>query len=164
MGVEVNWWREHGEVVEGAGGQVDEHRGVKAKLGDATLSPGSGQRWLAPRALMPVSGRAEMWRGVHVDEGEMGETVLCSTLHEDKAAITWGGGHQQRMVTTMSLHTVSLAHARVTGVSRLSGRCSWQVGPSAFLIFSRFSIFWNLKSISVTFPMSKIHQILHKDS
>jgi hypothetical protein len=46
--VEGNWRREHGEVVEGTGGEVDEHRGMKAKLGDATSSPGGGRRWLAP--------------------------------------------------------------------------------------------------------------------
>jgi hypothetical protein len=36
-------------------------------------------------------------------------------------------------------------------------------GPRLFSDFSRFSIFQTLKSISVTFPMSKIHQILYRD-
>jgi hypothetical protein len=47
--VEGNWRREHGEVVEGTGGEVNEHRGVKAELGDAMSSPGGGRRRLAPR-------------------------------------------------------------------------------------------------------------------
>jgi hypothetical protein len=37
---EGNERREHGEVVEGTGGEGDEHRGVKAELGEATLGPG----------------------------------------------------------------------------------------------------------------------------
>jgi hypothetical protein len=38
------------------------------------------------------------------------------------------------------------------------------VGPGAFLKISRFSIFQTLKFKTVTFPMSKIHQILHRHS
>jgi hypothetical protein len=46
MAAEGNWRWEHGEGVEGAGGEVDEHRGVKEDLGDATSCPGGGQRQL----------------------------------------------------------------------------------------------------------------------
>jgi hypothetical protein len=46
--MEGNRRQEHGEVVEGAGGEVDEHRGVKAELGEAASGPGGGRRWLAP--------------------------------------------------------------------------------------------------------------------
>jgi hypothetical protein len=44
----VHWQQQHREVVEGAGGEVDEHRGMKAELGDAASGPSSGRRWLAP--------------------------------------------------------------------------------------------------------------------
>jgi hypothetical protein len=57
----------------------------------------------------------------------------------------------------------SVTRAVATGASRLSSCCEWQVGRP-FSDFSRFSIFQNLKSKSVTFSMSKIHQILHRDS
>jgi hypothetical protein len=45
--VEGNGRREHGEVVEGTSGEVNEHRCVKEELGDAVLGPSAGQRWLA---------------------------------------------------------------------------------------------------------------------
>jgi hypothetical protein len=60
-------------------------------------------------ASMAESGRVEWWWGVLMDEGEIGETVLCSTLHEDKAATTWGGGHRWRTVITAPLHAMSRA-------------------------------------------------------
>jgi hypothetical protein len=37
---------------------------------------------------------------------------------------TWGGGHRRRTVTVTSPHVVSCTGAWVTGVSRLSSRCS----------------------------------------
>jgi hypothetical protein len=40
--------REHGEVVEGAGGEGDEHRRVKAKVGKAAPGSGGGRRRLTP--------------------------------------------------------------------------------------------------------------------
>jgi hypothetical protein len=40
--VEVNWRWEHGAVVEGVGGEVDEHHDVKAKPRNAASSPGGG--------------------------------------------------------------------------------------------------------------------------
>jgi hypothetical protein len=49
--VEGNGRREHGEVVEGAGGGVDEHRSVEAELGDAASGPSGGGRQLAPTGL-----------------------------------------------------------------------------------------------------------------
>jgi hypothetical protein len=61
MATEGKWRREHGEVVEGADGEVDEHRGVKAELGDAVSGPGGGQRQLVPiepRQLRAVAGCA----------------------------------------------------------------------------------------------------------
>jgi hypothetical protein len=112
-------------------------------------------------ALMAESGRVEWWWGMLVDEGEMEETVLCSSLRGDKVVTTWGGGHQWRMVTTTSPHTVSRACTRVTDVSRLSSHCGWQVGPGAFLIFQDFQSF---NSKSVTLRLVKIQQILHRDS
>jgi hypothetical protein len=45
--VEGNGRREHGEVVEGVGGEGDEHRGVKAELGEAASGPGGRRRRLA---------------------------------------------------------------------------------------------------------------------
>jgi hypothetical protein len=42
---------------------------------------------------MAESGRAERWRGMRVDEGEMGETFPCSISRGDKAMTTWGGDH-----------------------------------------------------------------------
>jgi hypothetical protein len=47
MAAEGNGRWDTGEVVEGAGGGVDEHRSVKAELGDAASGPGGGRRWLA---------------------------------------------------------------------------------------------------------------------
>jgi hypothetical protein len=47
MVAEGNWRREHREVVEGAGGEVYEHHGLKAELRNAASSPSSGQRPLA---------------------------------------------------------------------------------------------------------------------
>jgi hypothetical protein len=44
---EGNWRREHREVVEGADGEVYEHHGLKAELGNAASSPSSGRRPLA---------------------------------------------------------------------------------------------------------------------
>jgi hypothetical protein len=41
---EGNGRQEHGEVVEGAGGQVDEHRSVKAELRDAASGPSGWRR------------------------------------------------------------------------------------------------------------------------
>jgi hypothetical protein len=35
-------------VVEGTGGEGDEHRGVKVELGEAASGPGSGRRRLVP--------------------------------------------------------------------------------------------------------------------
>jgi hypothetical protein len=35
-------------VVEGVGAEEDEHRGVKAELGEAASGPSGGQRWLTP--------------------------------------------------------------------------------------------------------------------
>jgi hypothetical protein len=46
--VEGNERREHGEVVEGAGGEGDEHRGVKAEVGEAAPGSGGGRRRLTP--------------------------------------------------------------------------------------------------------------------
>jgi hypothetical protein len=46
--MEGNGRREHGEVVEVAGGEGDEHHGVKAELGEATSGPDGGRRRLAP--------------------------------------------------------------------------------------------------------------------
>jgi hypothetical protein len=40
------------------------------------------------RALIAESDRAERWWGMHVDEGEMGETFLRSISRGDKATIT----------------------------------------------------------------------------
>jgi hypothetical protein len=57
---------------------------VKAELGDAASTD---------RASTAESGRAERWRGVRVDEDEMGETFLCSISCGDKAATRWGDGH-----------------------------------------------------------------------
>jgi hypothetical protein len=48
MAAEGNRRREHGEVVEGVGAEEDEHRGVKAELGEAASGPSGGQRWLTP--------------------------------------------------------------------------------------------------------------------
>jgi hypothetical protein len=48
MTAEGNGRREHGEVVEGACGEGDEHRGVKAELGEAVSGPSGGRRRLAP--------------------------------------------------------------------------------------------------------------------
>ncbi len=45
--MEGNGRQEHGEVVEGTGGEVDEHRGVKAELGEAASGLSNGWRWLA---------------------------------------------------------------------------------------------------------------------
>jgi hypothetical protein len=42
MAAEGNGRWEHGEVVEGVGGEGDEHRGVKAELGEAASGPGGG--------------------------------------------------------------------------------------------------------------------------
>jgi hypothetical protein len=87
---------------------------------------------------MAEKGRAEQWQGMHVDEDEMGETFLCSISCRDKAATMWGGGHRRHMVTAASPHAMSCTHARVTGASRLSGRCGGQVGRDPFLIFQDF--------------------------
>jgi hypothetical protein len=57
---------------------------VKAELGDAASTD---------RASTAESGRAERWRGVRVDEDEMGETFLCSISCGDKVATRWGDGH-----------------------------------------------------------------------
>jgi hypothetical protein len=40
----------------------------------------------------------------------------------------------------------------------------WQAGPATFLIFFKIFHLANLKFKKVTFSMSKIHQILHRDS
>jgi hypothetical protein len=108
-------------------------------------------------------GRAEQWRGMHVDEGKMGETSICSTLREDKVVTMWGGGHRRRTVTVASSHTVSRAR---TGDRRKPFKRPLPLtsGPQLVSDFSRFSIFQTLKSKSLTFPMSKINQILHRDS
>jgi hypothetical protein len=44
---EGNWTWEHGEKVEGAGGEVDEHCGVNAELGDMTSGLSGERRHLA---------------------------------------------------------------------------------------------------------------------
>jgi hypothetical protein len=61
---------EHGEVVEGAGGGVDEHRSMEVELGDAALGPGGGWRQLVPtgprrqRAVEQSGGGACSWMKV----------------------------------------------------------------------------------------------------
>jgi hypothetical protein len=55
MVADGNWRREHREVVEGAGGEVNKHCGGKVELRNAALSPGGGRRQLAPTE----SSRAE---------------------------------------------------------------------------------------------------------
>jgi hypothetical protein len=76
----------------------------------------------ADRVSTTENTRAKRWWGVRMNEGEMGETSLCSILREDKAATTWvvaiGG------VQSPSRHrTQCCAHAWVTCASLLSGRC-----------------------------------------
>jgi hypothetical protein len=107
-------------------------------------------------------GRAERWHSVRVDEGEMGETSLCSTLREEKTATTWGGGHWWCTVTAKS---PGMCHARA-GDCREPFKQPLRMTSAArtFSDFSRFSIFQILKSKSVTFLMSKIHQISCRDS
>jgi hypothetical protein len=63
-----------------------------------------------------------------------GETFLCSISRGDKAATTWGGGHQWCMVTTTSPHMVPCA--------RTGDRCKplkrplrLTSGPGSFVIF-----------------------------
>jgi hypothetical protein len=111
---------------------------------------------------MAESSRAKRWWGVRMDEGEMGETFLCSISHGDKAATTWGGGHRRRTVTTTSPHAVSRAHMsyRRELFKQLPRLTS---GPRLFSDFSRFSIFQIFKSKSVTFPLSKLRQYLQVD-
>jgi hypothetical protein len=59
--------REHGEVVEGAGGGVDEHHSVEVELRDAASGPGGGRRQLVPmgprrqRAVEQSGGGACSW-------------------------------------------------------------------------------------------------------
>jgi hypothetical protein len=65
--VEGNERREHGEVVEGAGGEGDEHRGVKAELGEAALGSGGWHQWdLGGRErqstmVVPCAGMKAKW-------------------------------------------------------------------------------------------------------
>jgi hypothetical protein len=111
------------------------------------------------RASTAESDRAERWWGVRVDEGEMGEIFLCSISRGDKALTTWGSGHRRRTVTVMSPHVVLRAcpgdrHEPFKQPLRLTS------GPQHFSDFLRFSIFQTLKSKSVTFPLSKLHQFL----
>jgi hypothetical protein len=116
----------------------------------------------ADRDSMAESSRAKRWWGVRMDEGEMGETFLCSISHGDKAATTWGGGHRRRTVTTTSPHVVSRAHMsyRRELFKQLPRLTS---GPRLFFDFSRFSIFQIFKSKSMTFPLSKLRQYLQVD-
>jgi hypothetical protein len=117
----------------------------------------------ADGASTTESGRAEWWRGVLVDEGEMEEIVLCLTLRGDQAAATWGGGHRRRMVTAASPHAVSRPRARLTGASRLSGCCGWQVARALFWFFKIFTL-PNFEIQIIDLPDVQIHQILHRDS
>jgi hypothetical protein len=58
-----------------------------------------------------------------------------------------------------------LSRAPVASVRAAAERC-WTLtsGPSAILNFQQFSITQTLKFQTVTFPMFKIHQNLHRDS
>jgi hypothetical protein len=115
------------------------------------------------KASMAESGKVERWWGVRVDEGEMGETFLCSISRGDKTATTWGGGHWRRTVTVASSHAVS--HVRTSDQREPFKRPLWLTsGPRLFSDFLRFSIFQTLKSKSVTLPMSKLHQFLQVNS
>jgi hypothetical protein len=108
-------------VVEGAGGEGDEHRGVKAELGEAASGSGGGRRRLAP--MGPRWQRAAEHNGgaVRGNEGKVGEVVLCSTWRGDKAGTT-------SAVATEGVRLPSRHHSRcrtwtqVTDASRLSGR------------------------------------------
>jgi hypothetical protein len=112
----------------------------------------------ADGASTTESGRAEWWRGVLVDEGEMEEIVLCLTLRGDQAAATWGGGHRRRMVTAASPHAVSRPRARLTGASRLIGCCGWQVARALFWFFKIFTL-PNFEIQIIDLPDVQIHQI-----
>jgi hypothetical protein len=60
MAAEGNWRREHGKVVDGTDGEIDEHRGMKAEHGNATSSLGGERRRAGSyRVLVIESGRAE---------------------------------------------------------------------------------------------------------
>jgi hypothetical protein len=50
-----------------------------------------------------------MVAGVCGNEGEVGETILCSMRCGDKVGTTWGGGHRRHAVTTASSLAVSRA-------------------------------------------------------
>jgi hypothetical protein len=74
---------------------------------------------------------------VRGNEGEVGETVLCSTWCGDKAGTTWGGGHQQCAVTTTSPLTV---RARTGDRHRpFKRQLRLTSGPWPLFDFSRFS-------------------------
>jgi hypothetical protein len=101
--------------------------------------------------------------GVRGNEGEVGETVLCSTRCRDKAGTTWGwwlptAGAYRRVTT----HGVTRA---CTGDRRKPFK--WQLwltsGPWPLFDFSTFSNTQTLKSKMVTFQMSKFLQILQVD-
>jgi hypothetical protein len=90
--------------------------------------------------------------GMRENEGEVGETVLCSTQCRDKVGTTWGGGHRRCAVTATSPLMVSC-----TGDWRKPFK--WQLwltsGPWPLSCFLRFSNTQTLKSEMVTFLMSK---------
>jgi hypothetical protein len=119
--VEGNERREHGEVVEGAGGEGDEHRGVKAELGEAASGLGGGRRRLAPTGPRWQRAAEHSGGGMRGNEGKVEEVVLCSTWRGDKAGTT-------STVATDGVRLPPRHHLRcrtctqVTGASRLNGR------------------------------------------
>jgi hypothetical protein len=81
---EGNRRQEHGEVLEGADGEVNEHRSMKAELGDAASGPGSGRRRLVPmgsrwqRAIEQSGGGACSW--MKVKWGEPSSARCCAEI------------------------------------------------------------------------------------
>jgi hypothetical protein len=95
-------------VVEVAGGEGDEHHGVKAELGEATSGPDGGRRRLAPMGLGGRQQQSTMVVNVRGNKGEVGENILYSTRCRDKVGTTWGGAHRR---VRLLPHHCSWCHA-----------------------------------------------------
>jgi hypothetical protein len=109
-------------VVEGIGGEGEEYRGLKAELGEAASSLGSGQRKLAPMGPRWQSGRAQWWRACTGTKAKWGRPSSARRGAEIRPGAR--GVVATNDVQLPPCHRSRCrARAWVTGASHLSGSC-----------------------------------------